>query len=61
MIRRHFLWIRPGGAPEDIPWKGYASILSIPGPGCYLPRARWRVGQWVAHFTAAAAPFSLAS
>jgi len=33
-------------------WRGYASVVSVPGPGCYVLRARWSGGGWTIHFNA---------
>ena len=33
-------------------WRGYASVVSVPGPGSYVLRARWSGGGWSIHFNA---------
>lgn len=33
-------------------WRGYASVVVVPGPGCYVLRARWSSGGWTVHFNA---------
>jgi len=33
-------------------WRGYASVVFVPGPGCYVLGARWSGGGWTVHFNA---------